>query len=62
MPQDLFDDDGAAFQQLGQNFKTSRGGIIYPVDGYTPTPLDLKAVDYLVLEWDYGYDPNFLER
>lgn len=45
-----------ALRHLRQNF-TWPQGIISPNNGYTPTTDDLSAIDYLVLEWDYGYEP-----
>lgn len=53
--------DSYALKQLGANFKLNRGGVISPKKGYTPTDDDLSAVEYLVFEWDYGYEalPSF---
>lgn len=48
-------DDGCALTQLGKNF-TYHAGIIRPVPGHTPTDDDFSAIDYLVQEWDYGYE------
>ena len=47
--------DSCAFEQLGKNFN-QKNGIISPKRGYTPTEDDLSAIDYLVFEWDYGYE------
>jgi len=48
-------DDSAALSHLAPNF-TWRGGMIRPRDGYTPTQEDYSAIDYLILEWDYGFE------
>lgn len=55
---DRWGDINTAFGQLRANFIQTRGGIIRPVRGYTPTADDLSAIDYLIHEWDYGYDPT----
>lgn len=53
---DKFDGDAEAFKILGDDFKVSRGGIIYPAkEGTRPTIEQGHAIDYLILEWDYGY-------
>lgn len=54
----VFDDDGEALAQLqiGTHF-VDRVGVIFPVVGYKPTDADYAAIDYLVCEWDYAYDP-----
>ena len=50
--------DCAAFSQLGNRFDISRGGIITPRPLVAPSEADLSAIDYLCLEWDYGYEPG----
>ncbi|RQP57999.1 hypothetical protein DF159_20870 [Burkholderia ubonensis] len=55
---DRWPDDSAAFAQLRGNFRQTRGGIIRPMPGYTPTDDDFSAIAYLIHEWDYGYDPS----
>lgn len=54
--QDRWTDDGAAFEQLAGRFVVTRGGVIKPKTTTVPTEADLSAIDYLILEWDYGYD------
>lgn len=56
-PKELSDkwNESTAFTQITENFKISRDGIIYPINGYSPTEEDYSAIDYLILEWDYGY-------
>lgn len=46
-----------AVEHLKQNF-TRVEGVIRPRVGYEPTPTDMDALAYLVLEWDYKYDPK----
>lgn len=47
-------DEESAWDQLA--FKTTEtAGVIRFRDGYPPTDDDLRAVDYLCQEWDYGY-------
>ncbi len=52
----MFTDDQAAFKVIDANFNTSPGGIISPkVVGHDPTEQENYALDYLWLEWDYGF-------
>ena len=52
-----WEDDGRAIQHLlDKGFRTSRGGVIYHPDGIKPDDEARSAIDYLCLEWDYGYD------
>ena len=48
--------DVCAFEQLGMNFKVTKGGIIKPKKNYSPSKVDYSAIEYLVCEWDYGYE------
>lgn len=32
------------------------GGMIRVRQGYMPTAKDMRAIDYLCLEWDFAYD------
>lgn len=51
--------DEQAFEIIDANFNTRRDGMIEPkVVGYKPTPEEDEALDYLWLEWDYGYLPT----
>lgn len=52
--------DQKASAHLKPNF-TRRDGVIRPKAGYEPTAKDMDAITYLVLEWDYAYDPKPLE-
>jgi len=54
--QAMFEDDRAAWEALKDNFTDTRG-VIMPKPGHLPVWHELLAVDYLVLEWDYGYEP-----
>lgn len=54
---DKFEDDSTAWEILDGNFSDC-AGLIYPkVAGYMPTNEENDALDYLFLEWDYGYSP-----
>lgn len=51
-----FPSDSEALEILKENFIIYRNGMIGRKDpGYVPTEKEKDAVDYLVLEWDYGY-------
>jgi hypothetical protein len=51
----LFCCDRDAWDALKGNFTDTRG-LIQPKPGHTPTEYELLAVDYMCLEWDYGYE------
>jgi hypothetical protein len=52
-----FKDDAGAWKILQQvGYTDDRGMIIPPDDEYRPTEEEKEAIDYLVLEWDYGWD------
>lgn len=53
---DQWADDFAAHDHLRGKIVVTRAGIIHPREGVTLSELDHSAVDYLCLEWDYGYD------
>lgn len=48
--------DEKALDQILPNFTISRGGIIRPKSGYSPSETDFSAIDFLFQEWDYDYD------
>lgn len=50
-----FDSDSDAWVQLGDNF-IDNVGIIQPKPGYYPSAEDYDAINYLIVEWDYGYE------
>jgi hypothetical protein len=51
-----FADDTSALEVIKANFSIARGGVIYPKSpGRPATEREMAAVDYLALEWDYGY-------
>lgn len=54
---DMFDDDADAWSVLRGKFTAPRG-VISPNPGHTPSEWEIAAVDYLCLEWDYGYEPE----
>jgi hypothetical protein len=53
-------DDSDALIHLDPNF-TDTAGLLRPKTGYTPTPKDFAAIDYLCNEWDYAYEPSPME-
>lgn len=52
----MFEDDSAAWAVLAENFRDDRGMIRPKVKGYRATAQEDCAIDYLWLEWDYGYE------
>ncbi len=55
---DKFSDESAAEQLIVTNY-TCRFGIISPrVKGIPMTQEEKDAIDYLVQEWDYAYEPD----
>ncbi len=54
--QDLFEDDCAAMAVLQEHYTVDRSGIMRPKDaGRNFQGLEDAAINYLILEWDYGY-------
>lgn len=53
----MFEDDSDAWRHLS-NFYDDRGLIRPKIAGTTPTDKQAHAIDYLILEWDYGYEPT----
>ncbi|QDH83662.1 hypothetical protein [Achromobacter phage Motura] len=51
-----FKDDGDAFEVLADRFHVGTNGYIQPKQGTEVTDDDMDAIEYLVDEWDYGYD------
>lgn len=51
-----FAHDGEAWAALGDNFTDTRG-LIRPKPGHKPTDREFDAIDYLVMEWDYAWEP-----
>ena len=52
-----FDDDQAAWKVLNEHYREAKGGLIVPrVAGYKATEQENRALDYLWLEWDYGFE------
>jgi dienelactone hydrolase len=33
-----------------------RAGVLFHPKGIEPDALDIAAIEYLIMEWDYGYD------
>ena len=55
---DEFADDSVAWAHLTANFAEDRF-LIYPKDrSYVLTEKDQRAIQYLIEEWDWDYDPN----
>ena len=52
--------DGNAIDYLlSRDFRFARGGTISkPTPEFEPDNLDYAAIEYLVAEWDYSYDPK----
>lgn len=51
------DGDLEALRVLKENFVIDQSGVIHPrAWGYEPTSRENEAIDYLWLEWDYGYE------
>jgi hypothetical protein len=51
----MFSDDADAWRYL-PNFYDDRGIIRPKIAGTEPTEKQGHAIDYLCLEWDYGYE------
>lgn len=52
----FWEHDGRAWEHLEPNF-TSEDSIIRQKDpSYKPTFVDWQAIEYLVTEWDWGFD------
>jgi hypothetical protein len=51
----MFGDDSTAWTYLS-NFYDDRGIIRPKIAGTQPTEKQFQAIDYLCLEWDYGYE------
>ena len=51
----MFSDDADAWGHLS-NFYDDRGMIRPKITGALPTEKQAYAIDYLCLEWDYGYE------
>lgn len=49
-------DDSTALGHLHGRYLVGRGGVIQPLVGTVPTSDDYSAIDYLIQEWDYGYN------
>lgn len=53
-----FQHDGNAWLVLKNNFVETSGHIRKKDPSYKPTDEELEAIDYLVFEWDYGYQDS----
>lgn len=54
-----FENDADALNVLRQNFRQWHNGCICPKRaGYTPDHLEVDAINYLLEEWDFSYDPK----
>lgn len=51
-----FETDVQAWTVLGNRFCEFAGLIKPRHPGYRPTDDELRAIRYLILEWDYGYE------
>ena len=52
----MFEDDGAAWKELGSNFCDDKGVIRRRDKTVEPTPKQFFAIDYLCDEWDYEWE------
>lgn len=53
---EMFSGPEEALTLLDKHF-TEKAGCIYPKDNaYNPTLRENAAINYLVYEWDYGYE------
>lgn len=56
---DQFEDDSAAMTVLQEHFSLSATGVIRPrTADRQATDREKAAIDYLVLEWDYAWEPR----
>lgn len=52
-----FGDDATALEFIDKNYEVGKGFVIRPrVAGYKATAKENRALDYLWLEWDYGFE------
>lgn len=49
-------DDGAAWKYLQSLGWTHTKGVIQPKPGHEMTDEERDAIEYLCLEWDWGYE------
>lgn len=53
---DEFEDDSEALHLLEANFVVDRSGMFRQRDPhYLATAKEVRALEYLILEWDYGF-------
>jgi hypothetical protein len=53
-----FDDEYHALSVLKTNFREWRNGCLCPrQDDYEPNGTEIDAINYLIQEWDFAYDP-----
>ena len=53
---DKFPSDSEALELLhSRGYKVSRGGVIFHPDARPAGNEEWTAIEYLILEWDYGY-------
>lgn len=50
-------DPSKALEALTANFIDDRG-VIRPRNGKLPNEEECSAIDYLCMEWDFGYEPD----
>ncbi len=50
-------DPSRALECLALNFRDDKGVIRPRCDSYTMTDDEASAVNYLCMEWDFGYEP-----
>jgi hypothetical protein len=53
---EFWQDDSNAWAFLKTNFDEVENGMISPKDPkHIPTFVEWRAIEYLILEWDWGY-------
>ena len=53
---DEFEDDTNACLALKDNFNERHGVFRKKDPSYAPTGREMNALNYMILEWDYGYE------
>lgn len=60
----IFENDNEAFNYLILNGCTHDRGIIYPpqnnFEAWNSNKLNWEAINYLIQEWDYGFERYYL--
>ena len=54
-------DDSEALAVLGDRYYEPEPFLLTPRQGVVPTEMDLKALAFMVYEWDWAYDLSKVE-